>query len=893
MKAKLLVAFSFCLCLLTIPTNAQQLDNVPQKAATIGELNYTYVPSIASQIKNGTFIHGDRNPGADGFQAPPKMRGGNNVVPGKGSYGPDPLVDVQRNAELLPTRMPDLIFNPTAGVNFNLAPSDPTGAVGRDFYVAAWNISFRIFNKDGTPASPIASLGTLFGENVGDPIVLYDSEVDRYIVTQFSGSGFSVAISQTNDPVNGGWHIYSPTNFNTGAFPDYTKFSIWSDAYYVTANIGGGNGQVWAIERDEMLNGNPATIQGFFLPGIITNGFYSPQVFNISNDVHPANGKATVVYMADDAWGGVANDHLKLWTIDVDWVTPANSTISAATEIPVTDFTGVFDGGGFSNLTQPAGGPDIDCLQATIMNQAQFRKFGTHNSAVFNFVVDADPGGGELAAVRWYEMRQTADGQPWTIHQEGTYTAPEGRHAFAASMAMDAAGNIGMGYSSLDGVNDERISSRYTGQFAGAPSGVMNAVEELIFLSTTNNGSFRYADYSHLTVDPSDDATFWFDTEVFDSGGLRNVVAAFQLTAPQADDVGISNITAPVNGVLGPTETITVDVRNFGTNSQSNIPVSYTIDGGTAVNDVYPGPLAGGATDSFSFAVTADLSVTNQTYTIVATTSLAGDADTGNDAFTAMVTNAADLCEPTATSGCNVDGIKKFVLGTIDADDGANGCNGNGAGYVDRRNLSTDLDRATGNNTHILQAQHNWATAANNEALSVWIDFDDNGTFDVSERLISGVGFQTNNALEDFDLVIPTNANMGPHVLRAKAIDVTATGDILDPCTDFSFGEVHDYTVNIIDTDLGLDDLELDASLLEIISKPNNQFEITLTTSFSDKLSFSVYNMLGQQLVFNNISKGNDGKYSYQLDMSYASTGVYIVKMGRGDSFVTGRIVVE
>ncbi|MBT8277505.1 MAG: T9SS type A sorting domain-containing protein, partial [Bacteroidia bacterium] len=400
-------------------------------------------------------------------------------------------------------------------------------------------------------------------------------------------------------------------------------------------------------------------------------------------------------------------------------------------------------------------------------------------------------------------------------------------------------------------------------------------------------------DYSHLTVDPSDDATFWFDTEVFDSGGLRNVVAAFQLTAPQADDVGISNITAPVNGVLGPTETITVDVRNFGTNSQSNIPVSYTIDGGTAVNDVYPGPLAGGATDSFSFAVTADLSVTNQTYTIVATTSLAGDADTGNDAFTAMVTNAADLCEPTATSGCNVDGIKKFVLGTIDADDGANGCNGNGAGYVDRRNLSTDLDRATGNNTHILQAQHNWATAANNEALSVWIDFDDNGTFDVSERLISGVGFQTNNALEDFDLVIPTNANMGPHVLRAKAIDVTATGDILDPCTDFSFGEVHDYTVNIIDTDLGLDDLELDASLLEIISKPNNQFEITLTTSFSDKLSFSVYNMLGQQLVFNNISKGNDGKYSYQLDMSYASTGVYIVKMGRGDSFVTGRIVVE
>ena len=43
--------------------------------------------------------------------------------------------------------------------------------------------------------------------------------------------------------------------------------------------------------------------------------------------------------------------------------------------------------GSFSNLQQPSG-PDIDAVQATIMIQAQFRKFATHNSAVFNFVVN-------------------------------------------------------------------------------------------------------------------------------------------------------------------------------------------------------------------------------------------------------------------------------------------------------------------------------------------------------------------------------------------------------------------------------------------------------------------------------------------------------------------------
>ncbi len=155
--------------------------------------------------------------------------------------------------------------------------------------------------------------------------------------------------------------------------------------------------------------------------------------------------------MQDDAWSGVSSDHIKLWTIDVDWVNSGNSTVSASTQISVTPFIGVFDGGSFSNLTQPGGGSAIDALQATIMNQAQFRKFGSHNSALFNFVVDTDVGSGELVGVRWIEFRQGGDNQPRSLFQEGTYTAPDGKHAWNASLAMDGQGNIGMGYSSMSG----------------------------------------------------------------------------------------------------------------------------------------------------------------------------------------------------------------------------------------------------------------------------------------------------------------------------------------------------------------------------------------------------------------------------------------------------------
>ena len=151
----------------------------------------------------------------------------------------------------------------------------------------------------------------------------------------------------------------------------------------------------------------------------------------------------------------------------------------------MTPFIGVFDNGSFSNLRQPGGGRPIriDALQATIMNQAQFRKFGSHNSAVFNFVVDTDASSNKLAGVRWYELRQTVDSGPWTVYQEGTYTVPGGvRHAFSASMAMDIYGNIGMAYTSVGSDPGEEISIRYTGRLADdMPLGDMTFSEELIF----------------------------------------------------------------------------------------------------------------------------------------------------------------------------------------------------------------------------------------------------------------------------------------------------------------------------------------------------------------------------------------------------------------------------
>ena len=595
--------------------------------------NMKIVPSLATQIEAGTFI-----PAIDiKKEYNPKKRGANIAVPGKGlPLGEDPLVEIQRNTSRMST--PDLLLSYDAASSGS-NPTDPTGAVGPNHYVNAWNSSFRIWDKAGNPLTEAASLGTIFpGETSGDPIVMYDQFADRFIITEFTfKNGFLVAISQGPDPVNDGWYTYE---FLVDAFPDYPKFSLWSDGYYITANKSSGSADskevVFAIERDEIIVGNSdAQFVGFPLPGIRTSGFYSPLGFNVNGTKLPALGNAPVVFMQDDAWSGIQNDHLKLWTINVDWTDVAGSTISNPDLITTEPFDGLFDGGDFSNLPQPSG-PDLDALQAAIMYMAQYRKFGSFNSAVFNFVVDVD-GNDDHAGIRWYELRQDKDGDPWTIFQEGTYLQPDGHSAYCGSMCIDLDGNIAMAYSVVS--NTQYPSLRFTGRYFADSLGVMTVEEGTIVEGTNSDPSFRYGDYSQMTIDPVDDKTFWSIAEYFGGGSRLNRVGVFKLAPDFANDVGVIDIVRPTNGLLTNSDSVSIVVRNYGIDSQVDVPVHYRIDENIVITDTIRDTLLGSSSQLFTFLTTGDFSTEGATYQITSFTSLEGDQGTSNDTLVSSVTH--------------------------------------------------------------------------------------------------------------------------------------------------------------------------------------------------------------------------------------------------------------
>ena len=113
-------------------------------------------------------------------------------------------------------------------------------------------------------------------DNFGDPVVLYDSFEDRWVITDFAfkldGSGNVVnpparfqcfAVSKTGDPVSGGWNFYSIDT--PGGLGDYPKFGVWPDGIYMSANMfgyaAGGSFQgfhVWALNKPQMYAGEPS-----------------------------------------------------------------------------------------------------------------------------------------------------------------------------------------------------------------------------------------------------------------------------------------------------------------------------------------------------------------------------------------------------------------------------------------------------------------------------------------------------------------------------------------------------------------------------------------------------------------------------------------------------------
>lgn len=430
-------------------------------------------------------------------------------------------------------------------------PPDPVGAVGPNHYVEAVNLAVAVYAKDGTRLLGPVDLGSLWdgfavtqcSALAGDPIVVYDQFVDRWLITQFTPPSDTdnwncVAISQTGDPT-GAYYRYA---FYTGAnFPDYPKYGQWTDSYVATTREFGPNGEygigVYAFEKNKMVNGQPARAVGFFLDGndpdilpLVGDGLLPAY---IDGKQKPLNGASIPLVGTQDDGGtyGATFDALNIFDLTVKWRSTPLASLALAAQLPVASFDSMF----------PCAPTSRDCLpQPGITNQAQYldvlsyrqrpthrlayRNMKTYDALVTGQSVEAAPG---IAGMRWYEIRRTAGA--YSVHQQGTYAPNDGVHRWMGSVAMDKQGNVAMGYSVVNGIN-VFPGIRYTGRLAGDPLGQMTQGEGTIIngsgVQTTTNS--RWGDYTSLNLDPVDDCTFWYVNEYYTAAGQASSAAGWQ-----------------------------------------------------------------------------------------------------------------------------------------------------------------------------------------------------------------------------------------------------------------------------------------------------------------------------------------------------------------------------
>jgi hypothetical protein len=430
-------------------------------------------------------------------------------------------------------------------------PPDTNGDVGPNHYVEPLNVAFKVFDKSGNTLSGPTTFNSFFSQltgtpcanaNQGDPFVMYDHQADRWVISDFAFAAFPgtslyecVGVSQTGDPVSGGWNFYAiqfdPAN--TNQLGDYPKFAMWNDggtqnAYFFTVNLFINpttfvGVRVFALDRASMLAGNNANAIAFSIDPTVLGDTYCLVATNFRAGEPPPIGRDEMLLSVDSPFtAGVAVTQVHAWKFHVDFATPSNSTLGSDpahhpnAEITVDPFVDAFTNTTSHLVPQSGTTQRLDTLGDRIMTPLVYQNRAATESLWASGTVCTDANCTGPTGVHWYQFDVTGGTFPATPVQQQTWTnGNDGLWRWMPSIAVDQDGNAVIGYSTSS--TDQFPSIRYAGRLAGDPPGNMAQGEAIMFSgSGSQTSSFdRWGDYTMTVVDSTDGMTFWHVNEYY------------------------------------------------------------------------------------------------------------------------------------------------------------------------------------------------------------------------------------------------------------------------------------------------------------------------------------------------------------------------------------------
>jgi hypothetical protein len=409
------------------------------------------------------------------------------------------------------------------GFSDSVAPPDTNMSVG-DTQVVQWvNESFGVFDKTTGALVSGPTAGNAFWagfggscqtQNDGDIEIRYDQLAQRWVAGQlvFESTPYMYCIAvSTTDNALGTYNRYAISFGNN--LDDYPKVGVWPDGYYLGVNIF-TNGEFYsgpemcAMNRTAMLAGQAMTAQCF--QKTTENSLLLPS--DVDGQTLPPAGEPNF----DIALYNSTTLHE--YQFHVDFTNPNNTTFTGPISITVPSYTEPCANFNLGEcLTQPSPGELLEALTDRLLYRLAYRNFGTYEALVVDHTV-TPTGGRAQSAVRWYEIH-SPDTTP-TVYQSGTYQNTT-RSLWMGSVAMDQFGDMALGFSNVSPTQDASIA--FAGRVPSDPLGKLEAAKIIkVGTGVQENTDGRWGDYSSMSLDPTDDCTFWYTTEYIKSNGSFN-----------------------------------------------------------------------------------------------------------------------------------------------------------------------------------------------------------------------------------------------------------------------------------------------------------------------------------------------------------------------------------
>lgn len=326
-------------------------------------------------------------------------------------------------------------------------------------------------------------------------------------------------------------------------------------------------------------------------------------------------------------------------------------------------------------------------------------------------------------------------------------------------------------------------------------------------------------------------------------------------------DVNNANIT--VNAGSGTSDTTPPTAPTLAASGTTSTSTNLSWSGATdniAVTgyDVYQGASLVGSTTSTSYTVTSLTPSTTYSFTVKAKDAAGNNSVSSNTvSVTTLAGSTVTYCSATATNTAD-ERIGNVSFGTI------NNTSTGTAGYENFTSVSTNVTRGTAYTISITPV---WTSTKYNEAYAVYIDYNKDGDFaDSGELVWTKTGSQTSPVTGS--ITIPSTATLGNTRMRVMMQYNSVPSS---SCGSYTYGQVEDYTLNIVSSGRG-DDFATKDLITDIKLYPNPARDI-LNVSNTTNEDYKIFDMGGKLINSGNLKGGS-------VNVSNLVKGAYVIQVG-------------